>query len=411
MKETYCKYPFKQLAVKNIAEGNVKRFWPCCNMGNDEGFYDVISTDLDNLKELDCDEMFYSPRMEQLRENLKNGIRDKACTVCWKQEDAGLVSHRQFEIKNIIEGDEPCDYNVELESLDITISNECNLRCRMCNPGNSNLLMADYKYFEKNDLLKIMPEVYINWSNSIAVSADKTKVLDWIHKNTHRIKLLKMSGGEPFYSKKTLELLDVFIKTGNAKNTELAFHTNGTQFNDEVIKKIKQFKNNKHTISIDGVDRCYDYIRYPGTFIELEKSLENYFQNVITNRKDFEINFVVSSLNVLNIPDFLNWAIVNEVDLSITFSTIRPYERGTSLTRLPIYILKNVFYNLLDLYNSFGKHLKPTIDQLITMIKFAIVNNNESKDLMLKEIILFDRSRNQNYKNYLDSMLVEWLNG
>lgn len=411
MKETYCKFPFKQLAIKNIAEGNVKRFWPCCNMGNDKGFYDVISTDLDNLKELDCDEMFYSPRMEQLRENLKNGIRDEACTVCWKQEDAGLVSHRQFEIKNIIEGDEPCDYNVELESLDITISNECNLRCRMCSPGNSNLLMADYKYFEKNDLLKIMPEVYINWSNSIAVSADKTKVLDWIHKNTHRIKLLKMSGGEPFYSKKTLELLDVFVKTGNAKNTELAFHTNGTQFNDEVIKKIKQFKNNRHTISIDGVDKCYDYIRYPGTFIELEKSLENYFENVITNRKDFEINFVVSSLNVLNIPDFLNWAIVNGVDLSITFSTIRPYERGTSLTRLPIYILKNVLYNLLDLYNSFGKYLKPAIDQLITMIKFAIVNNDESKDLMLKEIILFDRSRNQNYKNYLDSMLVEWLNG
>ena len=37
------------------------------------------------------------------------------------------------------------------------------------------------------------------------------------------------------------------------------------------------------------------------------------------------------------------------------------------------------------------------------------MRNSENKDLVKKEIELFDKSRSQSYKNYLHPHLVSWL--
>lgn len=407
--KTYCKFPFKQLAIKNVAEGNVKRFWPCCNMGNDKRFYNIIATDVGDLNPLTPADMFNHPRMDLLRENLKNGIRDPACSVCWNQEDAGLTSFRQFSIKS----EDEIDYNANLEMIDITISNKCNLRCRMCFPGNSHSLMIDNEYFKKNNLIKDLNEAIAgSWNSSIPVLTNKTVLWEWILNNTDKIKILKMSGGEPFYDQKTVDFLNKFIETDNAKNTELRFHTNGTQFTDDITNLIKQFKHNEHVISIDGVDKTYEYIRYPGTFSDFENSLQNYIENVNNNTRLIHTNFVVSSLNLLNTPDFISWTVLNKFHYHITFSSIRPIERGTAIDKLPIYILEHAKAKLFELYNmtSDNTSLKVNIIELTKMINIAIDDNKEDRKLMLKEIVLFDQSRNQSYKDYLDPILVNWLN-
>jgi molybdenum cofactor biosynthesis enzyme MoaA len=407
-KETYCKFPFKQLALKTVLEGNVKRFWPCCNMGNDKRFYDIIVNDVGDLNPLTPAEMFEHPRMEQLRENLKNGIRDPACSVCWDQEDAGLTSFREFSIKT----EDDIDYNANLEMIDITISNKCNLRCRMCFPSNSHSLMIDNDYFEKNDLMGIAKEATGDgWNYSIPVLTNRTVLWEWILNNTDKIKVLKMSGGEPFYDQKTIDFLNKFIENGDAKNTELKFHTNGTQFTDDVVELLKQFKHNEHVISIDGVDETYEYIRYPGTFNDFEKSLQNYITNVNSDTRLVHTNFVVSSLNLLNTPDFISWTVLNGFHHHITFSSIRPIERGTAIDRLPVYILEHIKTKIFELYSmtSYSLPLKGNIIELIKMINIAIDDNKEDRRLMLKEIMLFDKSRNQSYRDYLDPVLVSWL--
>jgi hypothetical protein len=43
------------------------------------------------------------------------------------------------------------------------------------------------------------------------------------------------------------------------------------------------------------------------------------------------------------------------------------------------------------------------------MIQKAIDNNQEDKQKMIKEIKLFDSSRNQKFENYLHPKLVQWL--
>ena len=98
--------------------------------------------------------------------------------------------------------------------------------------------------------------------------------------NTNKIKVLKASGGEPFYDNKVIQLLQHYVKTGSAKNTMLIFHTNATQFNEENVAMLNQFKRNKHTFSIDGVGKTYEYIRYPAAFSETEESVKRYIKDV-----------------------------------------------------------------------------------------------------------------------------------
>ena len=48
-------------------------------------------------------------------------------------------------------------------------------------------------------------------------------------------------------------------------------------------------------------------------------------------------------------------------------------------------------------------------DRAITFYKTALNENFFNKNKMLKEIVSFDKSRNQNFKDFLDPMLVDWL--
>jgi MoaA/NifB/PqqE/SkfB family radical SAM enzyme len=371
-------------------------------MGNQ--FYDGTSVlGIENIEDLTPEEIFYHPRMTELRNNLANGVRDSACQICWRMEDDGITSHRQHSLEN----DEEPIYDPNLEILDITTGNICNLKCRMCNPGASNLLMEDHKYFEKNNLLE---EFYAvageRWDVSTAKATHKTPQWEWILDNMHKIKILKASGGEPFYDKHILNLLKRCVEKGISNNVSLRFHTNGTQFNEKVLNLISHF-HNQHTLSIDGVGSVYEYIRYPASFSDLNNKVIYYLQYLNYPDIKIDLNFVVSSLNLFNIADFIRWACSLPADVSASFTEIYPLDRGTSIRHLPIDILQiaklQIQPFLIDDYDDFKA------DEIIQQIDLAIKNNKEDKDKMKREIVLFDISRNQTYRDYLDPMLVDWL--
>ena len=95
--DTYCHFPFKAIAIKDYKGEKLKAFWPCCMMGNDRESPNVL--EIENPHLLTPQQMFDHPRMEELRNNLSNGVRDPACKICWDQEDKGLKSFRNFSKK------------------------------------------------------------------------------------------------------------------------------------------------------------------------------------------------------------------------------------------------------------------------------------------------------------------------
>lgn len=404
---TFCAHPFTSIALKNFKNNQLDVAWPCCMMGNKT----AASNDDDKLKipdykNLTPEEIFYHPRMDELRKNMLNGIRDSACQVCWEQEDKGMTSFRQI-VTNYI-SDEDCA-NPKLTEFDYTASSACNLRCRMCSPARSNSLQIDSVFFKKNNLeYKLNTATNGGWISPIEAATSKNSLQwEWMLDNTDKIKSLKMAGGEPFYDNNVLKLMDVFIEKGHASQTELAFMTNGTLIDESLIEKLNQFKSNFHNFSIDGWGKSYDYIRYPATFELIDDKLNLYLSKV-NNIKSFMPTLVVSALNIFTIKEYTDWlrnlAKKHGKYIVTHFAEMYPFDRGTSLTSLPVYLLEDALDRIKDFPAS-----DKQINNVRAMIQDAIKNNKENKQKMLDEITPFDMSRNQSFKDFLDPALVEWL--
>jgi len=409
--KTYCRYPFTALAIKNFYKNKLLSVWPCCMMGSEiaakgeKQNYDRLG--IQDVHLLTPQEIFDHPRMEQLRNNLSSGVRDPACEVCWNQEDREFAkSAREYSYEN----ESYITHIPKLEEIDITISNVCNLRCRMCNPTSSNLLMVDYQYFTKNGLLdKASTATGGRWWISNPHSTEQSLQWKWLIENTDKITHLKMSGGEPFYDRKVLELLEMYVKNDDAKNTTLTFHTNATQFTDEVVTLLAKFKMNNHSLSIDGADRVYEYIRHPASFKELNDSLTNYFLKVPTRREFTHLTLVASAYNILSINKFNDWAKTLDTNAFLNYQEIYPMDRGVVLKHLPIYILEEAKKRVQPYLESNFNDNRDRLRNLIAQIDNAILYNAENKQLMKDEMTVFDLSRNQSYRDHLDPMLIEWL--
>ena len=398
---TFCSWPFRAIALKNFSGNKLDVAWPCCMMGNKT----TISTDWDKLKIKDVhtlspEEIFRHPRMDVLRQNLLNGVKDSACVTCWELEDKGVQSFRYFS-ENISQDE---INNPTLVDIDITTSGECNLRCRMCSPGASNSLMIDNKFFKANNLLDNFKKAADGWwMEAPDFRPTASMQWDWIMNNTDKITTLRISGGEPYYDTKTIKLLNRYIETGAAKNTRILGITNGTVMTDDVIDMLNKFKHTMNSFSVDGHGKIYDYVRYPSTFAVLDQSMRNYISN-IKNKVGFQVNITLSALNVSSIVDYINWARSLTNDTQIVVAQLLTQDRGTSLYRLPVHILEK-YHRDLDVFDTNDE----TATSVRAFIKDAIVNNREDKEKMLGEIVPFDLSRNQSYKDFLDPLLVEWL--
>jgi len=400
---TYCDYPFKQITMKNWNKNELIEYTPCCmmmNQGNN-------MMNWDNVSNMNPDEAFDSKKFQILRTDLKNGIKNDSCKTCWILEKNDINSPRLYSMENDVET------KLKLRQMDISVSNKCNLMCRMCNYGNSHKFQKEISFFKKNNLLNDVKEVTSNYyvDKTFKPNSANSIQLNWLFDNTEKIKVLKISGGEPFYDKNVIELLKKYVSDDTAKNTILQFNTNGTLFSDDLIDLHENFKRVDHYISVDGVDKLYEYIRYPFTFHDFTTSVSKYSN--LKNITAMRFACVVSSLNILNMDEWLFHMVsmAKNNNFYFSFQQVRPTTRGTSLNSLPVHLLEEAKQRILNSeYREFFKdRFFDDCESLFQILDESISNNNCNKDKMLKEVSLFDKSRNQNYKNFLDEKLIDWL--
>ena len=89
------------------------------------------------------------------------GEQPAQCVACFDQERKGGYSHRQAALneygtyKKIIDfliGSTNLDGSIEHPRFlyfDMTLGNQCNLKCRMCHPWSSYLIGQDWKQMGK----------------------------------------------------------------------------------------------------------------------------------------------------------------------------------------------------------------------------------------------------------------------
>lgn len=120
-----------------------------------------------------------------------------------------------------------------------------------------------------------------------------------------RLRTLTLQGGEPFLVRKFPEILDFLIEHKAAPAIDLRVTSNGTIWDPAIAERLRQFRSTVLCLSVDGYGPYYEYIRYPGRWATVARTIER-FRDVagIT----LQLQPVLQVYNALNIVTLLDYA-------------------------------------------------------------------------------------------------------
>lgn len=421
---TYCVYAFSELALKQW-NGNVRNATPCCNMirpGNDDPM--DIKKDLEDGN-LSIDEIFNHPNFQKMRREMLLGKKPKPCEGCFKSEELYKTSYRINSHGYNRFFDDIDQDNPSLQILDLSTGDSCNLRCRMCHPGTSNQLRIDSKMFRDRgfDYNKNQPgwwdinEFTEKNSENKGYFSPGINSNQWedLKKHLSTVKIIKASGGETLMSRAFIDFLDYAIDHGYSKNIHLHFHTNATKFNRTMMKRFEKFKEVAPDISLDGIGKTFEYIRYPAKFEEIEQNLNKFFSGNF-EAKTLSVNFVLMSYNIHNLKDTIEWLLEysnsRNLILKLNADQVFPIGRNIDIKWLPPEMLQEVLDEI-QIYEEWD--VRPPLIKIRKNINYIreCIENYEYNPEMLKrfkeETVQFDAIRNQSYRDYCDPRLVKLL--
>lgn len=217
--------------------------------------------------------------MRDIRLSMLKGDWPAACGRCRLTEETGGCSRRQAENQHfdrhipwILENtDKHGHAPVRIRSRDYRLGNLCNLRCRMCHPKASKLLMKEWNEVAR-PRLRIGPKLAAEYEN-----------MSWFHNqqlwddftvHCRDLEHLHFAGGEPLIIPEVQKALEICVAQGVASQIELTFNTNMTKIPDRHRELWPQFKTVNLLCSIDAYGELNDYIRYPAKWARLARNLD-----------------------------------------------------------------------------------------------------------------------------------------
>lgn len=289
----FCPMPFTNFVLSSYGT-----YRPCCEF---EGGLEQGGERLE-LSTVDFHQAWNSKALRDLRLKFLSGIKPKECWKCWREEAGGIKSLRQavlepFSIKDIFSFKNFVNIATGFRSprsLNLGLSNLCNLKCRICGPLSSTLW--EKEYLERDGI------VLDNQSKDTLNDANCKTLREWLP-NLDRIEVL---GGEPLMNKEFYKLLEICLDSGYAKNLTIHCNSNGTVYSKRFVERFEEFKDISLYFSIDDLGDRFTYQRYPAKWDTVQQNLKKY---EIARKATTELGIVctVSLFNVFYIPEFVAW--------------------------------------------------------------------------------------------------------
>ncbi len=257
--------------------------------------------------------------MQRLRADFLKGVRPKECATCWKEEAAGLLSYRQnFAIGRI--EDSNIDFRLTAvaapTTLDLKLSNVCNLKCRICGPVASSPWVKEE--LDNGATHQWIKSAQTYHSNKITEDEDNLQTFkSWIPYLTH----VEILGGEPLLSKENREIEKLMIDEGYASRISLSYNTNITIFKEDMIEQWKKFKSVTLCLSLDDIGPRFEYQRFPSQWSKIENHVLRY---AAIHEPGLRVVLFcsVSFYNIWYIPEYMEWASRNCPHLEIHFNIV-----------------------------------------------------------------------------------------
>lgn len=320
-----------------------------------------------NIKDNSIEQILLGTVNTETQELMSQSRPGPRCGPCYDLERGkkrfDIISDRIFYIREMKQV--PLETyrtgNHDLRTIDVRWSRLCNFACVYCSAEFSS------RWAIEVDDSRVSP-----------LDRDLDAFKEYIFDRAKDLKHVYLAGGEPLLMKQNLELLEV-LKTVNP-GVVLRINTNLSKVDTQIFEKICGFKNVHWTISLDEMEREFEYVRYGGSWQDFLENLDHIRD--LPHKITFNmLHFILNHLSIFDTVDFLqsrsfhaNSFVIGPL-LTPTELNIRhlPADemglvRKTLTQRIaqhPGYLLEDSYRNLLDYIDQpFSPDISRTFDFL-----------------------------------------------
>lgn len=314
--ETFCMYPFIHFAT--TTDGYVKT---CCRGLN-----------IGNINDTDFKDLWNNKSYLSIRKQLLNNGKPEECVRCWAEEEKNIPSMRQRSRDILFKKfsdqldklDEQYNMPFEIKTFESKLSNLCNLKCRMCSPLESSSLYSDWK-----KLKAVLPN--INDSNRF-ILGDKSYINTWNNNNKFwqdfkliapHLSRIDFAGGEPLIDPTHYKILELISPYANQIDLDYSTNLNIINYKGFDLNDIWQkFNSVELSLSIDGINDIYDYIRQNGDYNKLKSNIKKV--QTYNNITDIRGHCTFQIYNIFSLPEIFD-AFIEELNIDIfTYRVLYP---------------------------------------------------------------------------------------
>ena len=284
--------------------------------------------------------------MQRIRRQVLNNERPPECEPCFSLEDQGVESLRMRHIAGKIPEARINLYpNTQLQeimpfeipTMELKLNNLCNLKCRMCHPMDSTAWndwseVKDFYKAEGNIMYDIVEEHNLENKPFLDKFQDSTEWWASLEKLLPHFRRVEFAGGEPLMDPQHYRILDMLALYGD--QIEIKYATNLSMLgksNRTVWEYWPKFKSVAVNVSIDGMEKSYEYVRGNASWAELINNIKQI--QTIPNISRIVGAVTVQVSNVLILDKIIEYFLD---DLGIIFHTHRvEYPKVLSAQVLP----------------------------------------------------------------------------
>lgn len=309
--------------------------------------------------------------LEKLREINKQNVWAPGCDNCQRLESSNNTSFRTgmndgLEIFGQTDLSGPA-------RIDLMFDVSCNLACRSCGPESSTYWQ---RHLKEHKL----------WNQPISAPRKKIKVINALSKlDLSNLRQLVFCGGETLLGQEYWDVANWLGDNvpGSKEQLTLCFQTNGTQsIHPRNFNIIEKFHLVKLHISLDGVDRRFEYLRWPANWNQVTNNIFD-LRETLPGNTMFVIEETISIFNLLYLQELERWGNAN-------FTTNRQGDIVNHTRHLAIGA-----FNLQNMTQEYVDVIKQSPHKNLIQTNWA--ENPVSIQNMLAEIRKFDDFRNESF--------------
>lgn len=300
------------------------------------------------------DELLNNPKLlhntpEKKRDRVKMlaGDRPEGCEYCWKIEDMGrdAISDRVYKskiypIKALDDAyNTPANEDINLRTLEIAFDRTCQFACSYCNPAFSSTWVKDIR--NNGPYTGLVSDGRNHFTHDHASAqlykfGERNPYVDaffaWWESDLHQtLQELRITGGEPFMSAHTWQLIEWFKNNKGRSQTRLAINSNlGTEVDvDRLLDSLTDLSIDLYTSNesigaqaeyirdglvwddwANNVEKLLDSQRLRGLHIMNTvnalclESLDSFLECMLQWKTEYGRNAVSFTLNILRFPSF-----------------------------------------------------------------------------------------------------------